>query len=76
MSKPKKLRTLIKRAGMGDPRAMYRLGLLYQLGRGYARDVNAAAEWIAAAADLGYAPAAVWMEDYRYDDDACVQANS
>ncbi len=74
MSKSKKLRTLIKQAKMGKPRAMYQLGICYQLGRERVQDINEAAAWIACAAEAGYAPAIEWMKDYYFDDDACVQA--
>ena len=74
MSKPKKLRTLIKQAKMGKPYAMYQLGICYQLGRGRVQDMHEAVAWIAASAEAGYIPAIEWMKDYYFDDDACVQA--
>ena len=74
MSKSKKLRTLIKRAKMGKPYAMYQLGICYQLGRERAQDINEAASWIACAAEAGYIPAIQWMKDYYFDDDADVQS--
>ena len=33
MSKPKKIRKLVKSAKMGKPYAMYQLGICYQLGK-------------------------------------------
>ena len=74
MSKSKKLRTLIKQAKMGKPYAMYQLGICYQLGRELTQDINEASAWIAASAEAGYVPAIEWMKDYRFDDDARVQA--
>lgn len=76
MGKPKKLRKLIKAAKMGKPYAMYRIGLEYTLGKQISTDMCKAAEWIDAAAELGYELAVEWMKDYKFDDDACVQANS
>ena len=74
MRKSKKLRTLIKQAKLGNPYAMYQLGICYQLGRERTQDLNEAANWISCAAEAGYAPAIEWMKDYYFDDDACVQA--
>ena len=74
MSKSKKLRTLIKQAKMGNPYAMYQLGICYQLGRERVQDINEAAAWIAASAEAGYIPAIEWMKDYVFDDDSRVQA--
>ena len=74
MSKSKKLRILIKQAKMGKPHAMYQLGICYQLGRERVQNMNEAAAWIAASAEAGYIPALEWMNDYYFDDDACVQA--
>lgn len=74
MSKSKKLRILIKQAKMGKPHAMYQLGICYQLGRERVQDMNEAAAWIVASAEAGYFPAIEWMKDYRFDDDARVQA--
>jgi TPR repeat protein len=76
MSKPKKLRTLIKGARMGKPHAMYALGILHQTGRGMPQDLHLAALWIGAAAECGYRPAILWMRDYAFDDGADVQANA
>lgn len=76
MSKTKKLRRLVKQAKMGKPYAMYQLGICYQIGRYFSHDMNKASEWISAAAEQGIAPAVEWMQDYYFDDDASVQANS
>ena len=76
MSKTKKMRKLMKAAKMGKPYAMYRLGICYQLGCERPQDINEAAEWIADAAESGYAPAIEWMKDYSFDDNACTQAYS
>ena len=76
MKKTKKLRKLIKHAKMGNRNAMYQLGILYQLGKKVPFDMETAAEWISLSAVLGYRPAVEWMEDYAFDDDASVQANS
>lgn len=61
---------------MGKPKAMYELGIRYQLGREVTADMTEAAEWISRAASCGYAPAVEWTEDYYFDDDAGVQSNS
>lgn len=72
MHKPKKLRALIKRAKMGNPASMYRLGIFRELDG----DMNEALEWISASAALGYTPAEEWIKDYFFDDDVCIQANA
>ncbi len=76
MRKPKKLRMLIKAAKMGKPYAMYQLGICYESGKYTERNVRLAAEWISCAAEDGYAPAVEWMNDYKFDDNAEVQANA
>lgn len=76
MSKSKKMRKLIKAAKMGKPFAMYQLGICYETGRECRQDILEAAVWIAEAAEKGYGPAIIWMEDYQYDDDCLVQANA
>lgn len=76
MGKPKKIRKLLKAAKMGKPYAMYQIGICYEFGKYFSADINAAAEWISAAAAHFYAPAVEWMKDYSFDDNADVQANS
>ena len=76
MHKSKKLRKLIKRAKMGSPAAMFRLGIFYQLGRFLPSDLSQAILWISASAALGYPPAVEWMRDFCFDDNALVQANA
>ncbi len=76
MSKPKKLRRIVKRAKMGNPYAIYKLGLCYYEGLYVEKDEYIGAELIAVAAATGYAPAEEWIEDYKFDDDAFVQANA
>ncbi len=76
MSKPKKLRKLIKAAKMGKPYAMYQLGICYESGRYMEQSIMTAAEWISCAAEAGYAPAVEWMNDYKFDDNAEVQADA
>lgn len=71
-----KVRTLIKHAKMGCPKAMYDLGIMHQRGFLGEVDLNTAAEWIGAAADPGCKPAKDWMDDYCFDDNAAVQAHS
>ena len=68
MGKSKKHRKLIKAAKMGKPYAMYQIGLYF--------DTDNTAAWMYAAAEAGYEPAAVWMKDYAFDDNAFVQAES
>ena len=76
MGKPKKLRKLIKAAKMGNPCAMYRLGICFETGTMTEKDLTKAAEWMFAAAETGYAPALDWIKDYSFDDDALIQAES
>ena len=76
MSKPKKIRKLIKSAKMGKPYAMYQLGICYQLGKEMPFDMSEASQWIAQAAEAGYAPAEEWIKDYSFDDSVAVQAHS
>ena len=76
MGKPKKLRKLIKAAKMGNPCAMYRLGICFETGTMTEKYLTKAAEWISAAAETGYAPALDWIKDYSFDDDALIQAES
>ena len=76
MGKTKKMRKLIKAAKMGKPYAMYQLGICYQLGREREQDLSEASAWIADAAEAGYAPAIEWRKDYRFDDNASVQAEA
>jgi len=76
MGKPKKLRIICKQAKMGKPHQMYALALRYYEGVGVEEDMEMALYWMNAAADAGYAPALVWLEDYYFDDDATVQAYS
>jgi len=63
MSKPKKLRKLIKAAKMRKPYAMYQLGICYETGRNVPQDIGLAVEWISAAAWAGYHT----FEDSRYE---------
>lgn len=74
MSKPKKIRKLVKSAKMGKPYAMYQLGICYQLGKEMPFDMSKAAQWIAQAAEAGYAPAEEWIKDYSFDDNPYIQA--
>lgn len=74
MSKPKKIRKLVKSAKMGKPYAMYQLGICYQLGKEMPFDMSEAAQWIAQAAEAGYALAEEWIKDYSFDDNPYIQA--
>lgn len=74
MSKTKKVRKLFKSAKMGKPYAMYQLGICYQLGKEMPFDMSEAAQWIAQAAEAGYAPAEEWIKDYSFDDNPYIQA--
>lgn len=76
MRKPKKLRKLIKAAKMGKTCAMYRLGICFETGTTTEKDLTKAADWISAAAEVGYAPALEWIKDYSFDDNALIQAES
>ncbi|HNW04627.1 MAG TPA: SEL1-like repeat protein [Oscillospiraceae bacterium] len=63
MSKPKKLRRLVKAAHMGKPAAMYRLGLDYGRGGHFDRDEELAENWILLAAEFDFTPAKAWLEE-------------
>ena len=76
MRKPKKLRKLIKAAKMGKPCAMYRLGIYFETGTMTEKNLNKAAWWITAADEYGYTPDKEWTEDYSFDDNALIQAES
>ena len=76
MGKPKKLRKLKKKKKMGNPCAMYRLGICFETGRMVKADINTAALLISFAAKAGYTPAVEWINDYSFDDSAIVQAES
>lgn len=76
MAKSKKYRKLLKSAKMGKPQAMYRTGLCCQTGRMTEKDMTKAALWMTAASDKGYPPAEEWLNDYYFDDDALIQAES
>ena len=74
MSKTKKVRKLFKSAKMGNPYAMYKLGIAYQLGKIVSQNMNESAMWIEEAARLGCVPAIEWIKDYSFDDNPYVQA--
>ncbi len=74
MRKPKKIRKLIKSAKMGNPCAMYRLGICYQLGKYVEQDMNIAAMWIEQSAIMGNKYAVDWIKDYSFDDNAGIQS--
>ncbi len=76
MAKSKKLRKLLKSAKMGRPQAMYRLGICCQTGHMAKKDMQKAAQWMAVASEKGYDPAAEWIKDYFFDDNALIQAES
>ncbi len=76
MRKNKKMRKLFKAAYMCKPKAMYDLGLRYEVGNGVPEDRDTALLLMSEAADLGYEPAVMWLKDYCFDDDALVQAES
>ena len=76
MGKPKKLRKLTKAAKIGKPYAMYRLGICFETGHMTEKDMAKAAIWISTAAEAGYAPAIEWINDYSFDDNALIQAES
>ncbi len=76
MGKPKKLRKLIKAAKMGKPHAMFRLGICFETGTMTEKNTDKAAQWISAAAESSYTPAIEWINDYSFDDNALIQAES
>ncbi|HPR40536.1 MAG TPA: SEL1-like repeat protein [Oscillospiraceae bacterium] len=65
MSKPKKLRKLVKAAHMGKPAAMYRLGLDYERGAHFGQDEELAENWILLAAEFGFTPAETWRKEHE-----------
>lgn len=74
----KKLRKLLKAAGMGKHAALYDVGILFQTGRKICGEPNlaAAAELMRDAAAAGDKRAEEWLRDYYFDDDAAVQAEA
>lgn len=74
----KKLRKLLKAAGMGKHAALYDVGILFQTGRKICGEPNlaAAAELMREAAAAGDKRAEEWLRDYYFDDDAAVQAEA
>ena len=68
----KEFERLLTEAKNGNAHAMYLVAIEYEL-KG---DMKGTLEWMNEAADLGDPDAIVWLEDYYFDDDACVQANS
>lgn len=67
---------LLKEAENGNAEAMYLVAIEYQLGNVVEQDLQEAAAWMTEAAELGNEDAKAWLEDYYFDDDANVQANS
>ena len=76
MAKSKKFRKLLKSAKTGRPQAMYRTGICFQTGHMTVKDMDKAAQWMTAAIEEGYAPAIEWINDYFFDDNALIQAES
>lgn len=71
-----KFEELLKEAENGNAEAMYLVAIEYQLGNVVEQDLQEAAAWMTEAAELGNEDAKAWLEDYYFDDDANVQANS
>ena len=69
-------KNLLKKAENGDSNAMYLIGLSYEAGDGVEADINEAVAWMKGADELGNKDARAWLEDYYFDDDANVQAQS
>ena len=69
-------KNLLKKAENGDANAMYLIGLAYEAGDGVEADINEAVAWMKGADELGNKDARAWLEDYYFDDDANVQAQS
>ena len=67
---------LLKEAENGNANAMYLVGIEYELGKVVELDLQEAAAWMNAAAELGHEEAKAWLDDYYFDDDANVQARS
>ena len=49
---------------------------LFQTGHMTVKDMDKAAQWMTAASEEGYAPAIEWINDYFFDDNALIQAES
>ena len=71
-----KFEELLKEAENGNAEAMYLVAIEYQLGNVVEQDLQEAVAWMTEAAELGNEDAKAWLEDYYFDDDANVQANS
>jgi len=69
-------KSLLEKAENGDANAMYLIGLAYEAGDGVETNTTEAVAWMKGADELGNADAKVWLEDYYFDDDAGVQAQS
>lgn len=69
MSKPKKLRKLIKAAKMGNPSALYRLRLCYYSGYMVEKNEEKAVDLILRSAQEAYSPADYWMQDYVFGNE-------
>lgn len=59
-----------------DAEELYRRGLALFEGNGVEKDEQEGAYLIAEAAKLGHEEAQDWIDDYTFDDDACVQGES
>ena len=59
-----------------DAEELYRRGLALFEGNGVEKDEQEGAYLIAEAAKLGCKEAQDWIDDYTFDDDACVQGES
>ena len=69
-------KALLEKAEDGGANAMYLVGLAYEAGDGVEANIEEALAWMKGADDLGSRDAHAWLEDYYFDDDACVQAHS
>lgn len=67
---------LLEKAENSDANAMYQVGLAYEAGNGIEQNMVEAVAWMKSADELGNMDAHAWLEDYYFDDDACVQAHS
>ena len=59
-----------------DAETLFRKGLALFNGDGVEKDEQEGAYLIAEAAKLGCKEAQDWIDDYTFDDDACVQGES
>ncbi|MFA7561034.1 MAG: SEL1-like repeat protein [Candidatus Izemoplasmatales bacterium] len=66
----------LEKAQKGNREAQYDLAILYYEGLEVDESIDECLEWMTLSYDNGYLPAKAWLEDFYFDDDVNVQANS